>query len=146
MPADAQPAPPSAAARCPGVRARPGPDPRNDREPRHRRALRWQHADRLDADLIPGAIILRLSPHGRVGVHQDLRVTITATARRSHGIKTGDYVLLAATPAHHLLVILTMRAVDELLIALDAALVAASPAATVYASAIVSPAAARTEP
>ena len=110
------------------------------------RSLRWQHADRLDAELAPGAIILRPSPHGPVGVHQDLRVTIPATALRSHGIKTGDYVLLAAAPAHHLLVIHTMRAVDELLIALDAGLFAASPAAAADASAIVSPAAARTKP
>jgi len=110
------------------------------------RSLRWQHADRLDAELTPGAIILRPSPHGPVGVHEDLRVTIPATARRSHGIKTGDYLLLAAAPAHHLLVIHTMRAVDELLIALDAGLFAASPAAAADASAIVSPAAARTKP
>ena len=109
-------------------------------------ALRWQHADRLDADLIPGAIILRPSPHGRIGVHHSLRLTIPATARRSHGIKTGDYVLLAAAPAHSLLIIHAMPAVDELLIALDAALFAASPAAAISASAIVSPAAARTKP
>jgi hypothetical protein len=109
-------------------------------------ALYWQHADRLDAELTPGAIILGPSPHGRVGVHQDLCLTIPATARRSQGIKSGDYVLLAAAPAHHILIIHTMRAVDELLIALDAALFAASPAAAVSASAIVPPAAARTKP
>ncbi len=106
------------------------------------RSLRWQHADRLDAELTTSAIILRPSPPGPVGVHQDLRVTIPATARRSHGIKTGDYVLLAAAPAHRLLIIHTMRAVDELLTVLDAALSAASPAA----SAIVSPAAASGKP
>ena len=106
------------------------------------KALRWRHADRLNADLTPGAIILRPSPRGRIGVHQDLRLTIPAAARRSHGIKTGDYVLLAAAPAHRLLIIHTMRAVDELLTVLDAALSAASPAA----SAIVSPAAARGKP
>jgi hypothetical protein len=99
------------------------------------KALRWRHADRLSADLSPGAIILRPSPRGRIGVHQDLRLTIPAAARRSHGIKTGDYVLLAAAPAHRLLIIHTMRAVDELLTLLDTALSAASPAA----SAIVSP-------
>jgi hypothetical protein len=110
------------------------------------KALRWQHADRLDADLISGAIILRPSPHGRAGVHQNLRLTITATARRSHGIKTGDFVLLAAAPAYSLLIILTMSAVDELMITLDAALSGASPAAAASASAIVSPAAARTAP
>ena len=106
------------------------------------KALRWRHADRLNADLTPGAIILRPSPHGRIGVHQDLRLTIPAAARRSYGIKTGDYVLLAAAPAHRLLIIHTMRAVDELLTVLDAALSAASPAA----SAIVPPAAARGKP
>jgi len=108
------------------------------------KALRWRHADRLNADLTPGAIILRPSPRGRIGVpvHQDLRLTIPAAARRSYGIKTGDYVLLAAAPAHRLLIIHTMRAVDELLTVLDTALSAASPAA----SAVVSPAAARGKP
>ena len=110
------------------------------------KALRWQHADRLDADLIRGAIILRPSPHGRIGVHQNLRLTIPATARRSHAIKTGDFVLLAGAPAYSLLIIHTMRAVDELLSALDAALPGASLAAAVSASAVVSPAAARTMP
>ena len=106
------------------------------------KALRWRHADRLNADLTPGAIILRPSPRGRIGVHQDLRLTIPAAARRSYGIKTGDYVLLAAAPAHRLLIIHTMRAVDELLTVLDAALSAATPAA----SAIVPLAAARGKP
>jgi len=105
------------------------------------KALRWRHADRLKPDLTPGAIIFQPSRHGRVGVHQDLRLTIPAAARRCHG-KTGDYVLLAAAPAHRLLIIHTMRAVDELLTVLDTALSAASPAA----SAVVSPAAARGKP
>ena len=103
------------------------------------KALRWRHADRLSADLITGAIILRPSPRGRSGVRQDLRLTIPAAARRSDGIKTGDYVLFAAAPIHRLLIIDTMRVVDELLTVLDAALSAASPAA----SAAVSPAGAR---
>jgi len=106
------------------------------------KALRWRHADRLKPDLTPGAIIFQPSRHGRVGVHQDLRLTIPAAARRSYGIKTGDYVLLAAAPAHRLPIIHTMRAVDELLTVLDAALSAASLAA----SAIVSPAAASGKP
>jgi len=67
------------------------------------KALRWRHADRLNADLTLGAIILRPSPHGRIGVHQDLRLTIPAAARRPYGIKTGDYVLLTAAPAHRFL-------------------------------------------
>jgi hypothetical protein len=103
------------------------------------KALRWRHADRLNADLTPGPIIVRPCPRRRIGVHQDLRLTIPAAARRSYGIKTGDHVLLAAAPAHRLLIIHTIRAVDELLTVLDAALSAASPAA----SAIVSSAAAR---
>jgi hypothetical protein len=106
------------------------------------KALRWRHADRLSADLTPSAIIFQPSPRGRIGVHQDLRVTIPAAAHRSHGVKTGDYVLFAAAPAHRLLIIHTMRAVDELLTVLDAALSAASPAA----SAVVSPAGARGKP
>jgi hypothetical protein len=106
------------------------------------KAPRWRHADRLKLDLTPGAIIFQPSPRGRIDVHQDLRLTIPAAAHRSHGIKTGDYVLLAAAPAHRLLIIHTMRAVNELLTVLDAALSAASPAA----SAVVSPAGARGKP
>ena len=106
-------------------------------------ALRWQHADRLDAGLIPGAIILRPSRHGQIGVHQNLRMTIPAVARRSQGIKTGDFVLLAAAPAHKLLIILTMHAVDELMMAVDAELSGASPAVAASASAIVSAAVGR---
>ena len=55
------------------------------------KALRWRHADRLNADLTLGVIILRPSPHGRIGVHQDLRLTISAAAGRSYGMETGDY-------------------------------------------------------
>jgi len=44
------------------------------------RALRWQHADRLDAELTPSAIILRSSPSGRVGVQQGLHILIPAAA------------------------------------------------------------------
>lgn len=105
------------------------------------KALRWRHADRLSADLTAGAIVLRPSPRGRIGVQQDLRLTIPAAACRSRGIKTGDYVLFAAAPAHRLrlLIIHSMRAVDELPTVLDAALSAASPAA----SAVVYPAGGR---
>ena len=59
---------------------------------------------------------------------------------------TGDHLPLAAAPAYSLLLIHTMRAVDELLIALEAGLFAASPAPAADASAVVSPAAARTQP
>jgi hypothetical protein len=110
------------------------------------RALHWQHADRLDAELTSRAIILRSSPSGRVGVQQGLHMLIPAAARRFHGIMTGDHPLLAAAPDYSLLLIHTMRAVDELLIALDAGLLAASPAAAADASAIVSPVAARGKP
>jgi bifunctional DNA-binding transcriptional regulator/antitoxin component of YhaV-PrlF toxin-antitoxin module len=114
-------------------------------------ALHWQHADTLDADLIPGAIILRPSPNGRTGVHHNLRLTIPAAARRSHGIKTGDFVLLAAAPAHNILIIFTMRALDELMraldemIAVDARPSGANPAAAADASGIVYPPAARSK-
>jgi bifunctional DNA-binding transcriptional regulator/antitoxin component of YhaV-PrlF toxin-antitoxin module len=109
-------------------------------------ALRWQHADRLDADLIPRAIILRPSPRGRTGVHHNLRLTVPAAVRRSQGIKAGDFVLLAAAPAHNILIILTMRTLDELMIAVDAQPSGASPAAAADASGIVYPPAAKITP
>lgn len=94
----------------------------------------------------PSAIVLRPSLKGQVGVQQGLHLLIPADARRVHGIETGHHLLLAAAPANSLLIIHMMRAVDELLIALDAGLFAASPATAADASTIVSPAAARTQP
>jgi len=74
------------------------------------------------------------------------RRAAAVTRQTSATSQAGDFVLLAAAPVCGLLIIITMRAVNELMIALDAALPGASPATAADTSAIVSQAAARTKP
>jgi bifunctional DNA-binding transcriptional regulator/antitoxin component of YhaV-PrlF toxin-antitoxin module len=79
------------------------------------KALGWQPGDRLETILAQGAIIIRASRDGLTSVEQRPRIIVLATARRRHGIKPGDQVLIAASPEHGLVIIYPLTALDEMI-------------------------------
>lgn len=78
-------------------------------------ALRWQPGSRLDVIVTPRTIVIRAAPGGQFRVPQRPRIIIPAHVRRAHGIKLGDYVLIAAAPDHGLVIVYPLSALDEMI-------------------------------
>jgi len=78
-------------------------------------AVGWEPGDRLDLVIADGAIVFRRSSDGLWPVTQRPRICIPAHARHQLGISQGDQVLLAAAPAHSLLIVYPAGALNEMI-------------------------------
>ncbi len=78
-------------------------------------ALRWQPGSRLDVILTPHTIVIRAAPGGPFFVPRRPRIIIPSHARRPHGIKLGDHVLIAAAPDYDLVIVYPLLALDEMI-------------------------------
>lgn len=77
-------------------------------------ALNWSPGSKLDVILTAQSIVLRTAPDGLFSVPQRPCIVIPSHARRPHGIKPGDRVLIAA-PDHGLVMVYPLSALDEML-------------------------------
>ena len=78
-------------------------------------ALGWEPGTRLDVILAPRAIVIRAAPGGRLAVPRRPCIIIPSHARRPHGIKPGDHVLIAAAPEHGLVLVHPLSALDDMI-------------------------------
>jgi hypothetical protein len=78
-------------------------------------ALDWSSGTKLDVILTPQSIVLRTAPDGLFSVPQRPCIVIPSHARRPHGIKPADHVLIAAAPDHGLAIVYTQSALDEMI-------------------------------
>ena len=78
-------------------------------------ALNWSPGTKLDVILTPQSIVLRSAPEGLSSVPQRPCIVIPSHARRPHGIKPGDHVLIAAAPDHGLVIVYPLSALDEMI-------------------------------
>lgn len=79
------------------------------------KALRWQPGDKLETIPSQGAIIIRASSEGRLSVSKRPRIIIPVTARRRHGIRPGDHVLLAAAPDYGIVIVYPPSTLNEMI-------------------------------
>ena len=77
-------------------------------------ALRWRPGSRLEVILTPRTIVIRTAPDGLSSVPRRPCIIIPSRARRCHGIKPGDHVLIAAAPDHGLVIVYPLSALDEM--------------------------------
>ena len=78
-------------------------------------ALRWHHGSNLDVILTSRSIVIRAAPDGIFSVPRRPCIIIPAHARRPHGIKPGDQVLIAAAPDYGLVLVYPLSALDEMI-------------------------------
>ena len=78
-------------------------------------ALHWQPGSRLDVILTPRIIVIRAAPDGLFFVPRRPRIIIPSHARRPHGIKPGDHVLIAAAPEYDLVIVYPLSSLDEMI-------------------------------
>ena len=78
-------------------------------------ALRWHHGSNLDVILTSRSIVIRAVPDGLFSVPRRPCIIIPAHARRPHGIKPGDQVLIAAAPDYGLVLVYPLSALDEMI-------------------------------
>ena len=78
-------------------------------------ALRWHHGSNLDVILTSRSIVIRAAPGGLFSVPRRPCIIIPAHARRPHGIKPGDQVLIAAAPDYGLVLVYPLSALDEMI-------------------------------
>ena len=78
-------------------------------------ALCWRPGDRLETTLTQGAIVIRASSDGTFTVPQRCRIIIPSSARRRHGIRPGDHVLVAAAPDYGIVIVYPLSALDEMI-------------------------------
>ncbi len=78
-------------------------------------ALNWTPGSKLDVILTPQSIVLRAASDGLFSVPQRPCIVIPSHARRPHGIKPGDHVLIAAAPDHGLVIVYPLSALDEMI-------------------------------
>jgi bifunctional DNA-binding transcriptional regulator/antitoxin component of YhaV-PrlF toxin-antitoxin module len=78
-------------------------------------ALHWEPGSRLDLVLTPHTIVIRAAPAGLFSVSRRPRIIIPSHARRSHGIRPGDHVLIAAAPDYDLVIVYPLSALDEMI-------------------------------
>lgn len=77
-------------------------------------ALRWEPGTRLDVILTPRAIVIRAAPGGLFPTSRRPCILIPSHARRPHGIKPGDHVLIAAAPEHGFVLVYPLSALDDM--------------------------------
>ncbi len=78
-------------------------------------ALHWQPGSRLDVTLTPRAIVIRAAPGGLFSVPRRPRIIIPSHARRRHGIRPAEHVLIAAAPDYGLMIVYPLSALDEMI-------------------------------
>ncbi|GAA1027824.1 hypothetical protein GCM10009565_51520 [Amycolatopsis albidoflavus] len=79
-------------------------------------ALGWSAETPLTHALRLGpAVLIRSDRYGTATADRDLRVKLPAALRARCALRTGDPVLLAASPTHQILLIYTVPFLDELL-------------------------------
>ena len=78
-------------------------------------ALRWHHGSNLDVIVTSRSIVIRAAPDGLFSVPRRPCIIIPAHARRPHGIKPGDQVLIAAAPDYGLVLVYPLSALDEMI-------------------------------
>ncbi len=78
-------------------------------------ALRWHPGSNLDVILTSRSIVIRAAPGGLFSVPRRPCIIIPAHARRPHGIKPGDQVLIAAAPDYGLVLVYPLSALDEMI-------------------------------
>ena len=78
-------------------------------------ALHWRPGSKLDVILTPRTIVIRAAADGPFSVPRRPCIIIPSHARRPHGIKPGDHVLIAAAPDHGLVIVYPLSALDEMI-------------------------------
>ena len=78
-------------------------------------ALGWQTGDRLTFTAAAGVVIARRDPAGMVTMPAKPYLVIPAALRRRCGLRPGDHVLLAASPAEDKLTAYSFAVVDQAL-------------------------------
>lgn len=74
--------------------------------------LGWSIGDQLSIDALTDTLVLTRTPHGTYPVRSTHFVQLPHSTRKAVGIEAGDAVLLAAAPAHSLLLAHTRTAID----------------------------------
>jgi len=77
--------------------------------------LGWQRGDRLTLTAAAGVVIARRDPAGLVIMPAKPYLVIPAALRRRCGLRTGDHVLLAASPGQDTLAAYSFAVVDQAL-------------------------------
>jgi hypothetical protein len=77
--------------------------------------LGWQPGDQIDVEVLPGAAVLRRSPHGRFQVDSRGHVFLSTAIRTVLGVPVGGRVVLLAVPERNLLMIHPPQVVGALL-------------------------------
>jgi hypothetical protein len=92
-------------------------------------AVRWQPGDRLDISLAPGAAIYRPAADGTLRIPRRPCIIVPASTRHFLDIAARDNVLIAAAPAYQVVIVHTMRAVDDMLVSFYTGIAGARPPA-----------------
>jgi bifunctional DNA-binding transcriptional regulator/antitoxin component of YhaV-PrlF toxin-antitoxin module len=77
--------------------------------------LGWRSGIQLDVILTPRAIVIRAAPGGLFSASRRPCIILPSHARRPHGIKPGDHVLIAAAPEHGLVLVYPLSALDDMI-------------------------------
>jgi hypothetical protein len=78
-------------------------------------ALHWHPGGKLEVILTPRMIVIRTASDGPFAVPRRPCILIPSHARRPHGIKPGDHVLIAAAPDYGLVIVYPRSALDEMI-------------------------------
>jgi hypothetical protein len=78
-------------------------------------ALHWHPGGKLEVILTPRMIVIRTASYGPFAVPRRPCILIPSHARRPHGIKPGDHVLIAAAPDYGLVIVYPRSALDEMI-------------------------------
>ena len=78
-------------------------------------ALHWQPGSKLEVIVTPRTIVIRTASDGPFAVPRRPCILIPSHARRPHGIKAGDHVLIAAAPDYGLVIVYPLAALDEMI-------------------------------
>lgn len=86
-------------------------------------ALDWRCGDRLQVTLVGGSVLVHRDPGGAFVMPSKPYVVLPAAVRHRSGVRSGEQVLLAADPAHDVLVVHPLAALDSMLVAYHSVLV-----------------------
>jgi bifunctional DNA-binding transcriptional regulator/antitoxin component of YhaV-PrlF toxin-antitoxin module len=78
-------------------------------------ALHWRPGCRLEVTVTQRTIVIRIASDGPFTVPRRPCILIPSHARRFHGIKPGDHVLVAAAPDYGLVIVYPLTAFDEMI-------------------------------
>jgi hypothetical protein len=76
-------------------------------------ALGWQFGDRLTLSGTSGVVLARRDPAGMLALGQKPYITIPSVLRTRCGLRTGDRVLLAATPDEDMLTVYPLSTLHQ---------------------------------